>query len=342
MPKPQPHRRRALAALSSLIVASSLVACAGDDGDGGGLTPDNPTAASVQFGWTPNVENMAAIVAEQKGYFAEEGIDIDILPGGPEVSADSQLVSGNADMALLDSQTLAQSVANGAPIVGIGATYQTSGSAIISLAGSGITSPKDLEGKTFGLSQIDHRVYEPFLKAEGVDLSTVTIVDTGADPASLVSGEVDAMSSMLSNQPVTLKEKGVDTNAIPLSESGYNPWNGILTVRKDALADSAKRPVLLAMARAIESGLEDAVADPAAVGGIVWTSYAKNLGLSEYSQVEGAKVWAGLTTAASRESGLSLIDDGGVRGQQDFFDKTGITTPAADLFDTSASTEAFS
>jgi ABC-type nitrate/sulfonate/bicarbonate transport system substrate-binding protein len=330
-----------ITALASVV---ALASCSADGGESGGPDPDNPVHAAVQFGWTPNVENMASILAEQEGHFRDEGIDIDILPGGPEVAVDAQVVSGNADMGIVDIQTLATAVANGAPIVGIGATYQTSGSAVLTLEGSGISKPSDLEGKTFGLSQIDHRVYEPFLKAEGVDMSTVKIVDTGAEPASLVSGEVDAMSSMTPNQPVVLREQGKKPVELPLAKYGYNPWNGILAVRKDALADDSTRPVIMAMARAVESGLEDAVRDPAAAGHTVYTSYAKDLGLDEYSQVEGAKVWAGLTTAGDRgtdSTGLALVDDAGVRSQQDFLTRTGFEGDASDMFDLEASREAF-
>jgi NitT/TauT family transport system substrate-binding protein len=164
-----------LAGIVCLTTAASLAACSGD-GDSDDLDPDNPTHAAVQLGWNPNVENMATVVAQQKGFFKEEGIDADILPGGPEVAADAQVVSGNADMAVLTSESLANAVASGAPLVAIGAIYQKSPSTILTKEGSGINEPKDLEGKKFGVSQSDQRVYKPFLTSAGVDLGDSLII----------------------------------------------------------------------------------------------------------------------------------------------------------------------
>ena len=337
------HRRwrGLLAGVLAVATTASLAACSDDSGDGA-PDPDNPTVATVQFGWTPNVENMATIVAQQKGFFEEEGLDAEILPGGPEVSADAQVVSGNADMAILTSESLANAVANGAPLVAIGATYQKAPSVILTKEGSGINSPKDLEGRTFGISKTDHRVYEPFLTSVGVDLSKIKMVDIGADPAALVSGEVDAMSAVAANQPVVLQQQGVDTKEIPLADYGFNRWSGALTVRKADLRDDAKREKVLAMARAIEKGLEASVDDSDDAATVVYDSYAKELGLTLDSQKAGAKIWSELAVSAnSRTTRISALDEEGIASQQEFFEKTGIDGTASELYDLEASREAF-
>ena len=344
MPSPVLGARRGrgvLAAVTAIIASASLAACAGGDFATTPPDRDDPVHAAVQLVWNPNVENTATVLAQQNGYFADEGLDVDILPGGPEVAADAQVVSGNADMAILTSEALANAVANGAPLVGMGAVYQRSPSAILTKADSGITEPKDLEGKRFGVSQTDQRVYEPFFKSAGVDISKITIVSTGADPSSLMSGEVDAMSSVAANQPVVVREHGVKTREIPLADYGYNRWSGVITVRSDALATDGSRQRLIGMARAIERGAEASVADPEGSGRTVYESYAKDLGLTENSQVEGAKIWAQLTASVGRDHALVRIDDAGVRSQQEFFDKTGVPATASDIYDTTASKEIF-
>lgn len=331
---------RALGAAFAVAAASAtLAACSPSDGSAG--TEEELRPVSIQFGWLPNVENMATIVAAEKGYFEEEGLDLTILPGGPDVVADAQIVSGNALMGILSSEALANSVINGADLVAVGATYQTSPSAIVTLADSGIDEPQDLEGRTFGISQTDMRVYEPFFEMVGVDVEQVEMVNTGADPAALVSGEVDAMSGTLANQPIAIRAQGIETREIPLSEYGYNRWSGALVVRADALEDEQTREDVMAMARAIERGLEDAVADPEGAGQIVQEAYGEELGLEPETQVEGARVWASLTTAADRETGLLQVTEEGVASQQEFFDSVGLDVQAAEIFDVEASAEAF-
>ncbi len=340
--RPRLHRRIA-SGVGGVTAALLLAGCGGAASTEGAaaLDPESPVDASIQFGWHPNVENMATIVAEQKGYFEDEGLNIEIMPGGPEVTADAQIVSGNADMGILSSEALANAVLNEAPLVGIGATYQKSPSAILALAESGIEEPSDLEGRDFGVSQTDMRVYEPFFESVGVDVEAVNMVDTGADPAALASGEVDAMSSVMPNQPVVLRDQGYETSEIPLADYDYNRWSGALVVREDSLEDEGEREIVLAMARAIERGLQDAVEDPLEAGDIVYEAYAADLGLEEATQLEGASVWASLTTADERETGLLRIDEEGVASQQEFFDNTGVDIDADAIFDVEVSEEAF-
>lgn len=340
---PRTDRRtpfRALAVIASVSTAVALASCS-DSEESAELDPDNPADVTVQFGWHPNVENMATIVAQQKGYFEEEGLNAEILPGGPEVSADAQVVSGNADMAVLTSESLAAAVENDAPLVAIGAIYQRSPSVILTTEDSDIGEPADLEGRSFGISQTDNRVYEPFFESTGVSMDDIDTIDTGADPASLASGEVDAMSAVAANQPVVLREQGVETKEIPLADYGFNRWSGALTVRQDALEDGASRDKVLAMARAIEKGLDDAVADPEAAGKLVFDAYGEDLGLTQESQVEGAKIWADLARSTGRESSIPLVDEEGIDDQQEFFENTGIEGTASDLYDVDASREAF-
>lgn len=330
--------------LSSVSAILLLAACGGGDGsnaEAAGLDPESPTPVSIQFEWQPNVENMAVIVAEEHGYFEDEGLDIEIMPGGPEVTTDAQIVSGNADMGVLSSESLATAVINGAPLVGVGVMYQTSPSAIVSLEDSGIEEVSDLEGRTFGVSQTDTRVYEPFFESTNVDIDEIEMVDTGADPAALMSGEVDAMSAVLPNQPVVLRNRGYETNEIPLADHDYNRWSGTLVVRQDSLEQEGQREIVFAMARAIERGLQTAVDDPEAAGTIAYEAYANELGLEEVTQIEGAEIWSSLTTAEEREDGLLLITEEGVESQQEFFDQTGVDVEAREIFDIGTSQEVF-
>lgn len=337
------RRRTALAAAG--IAAFALLSACGGEQDGAeenvGLDPDNPVDVSIQFGWHPNVENMATIIAEQKGYFEEEGLNIEIMPGGPEVSPDAQITSGNADMGILSAEALANAVINEAPLIGLGVTYQTSPSVILSLEESGIEEPADLKGRVFGVSQTDMVVYEPFFESAGVDVDEIEMVDTGADPASLTSGEVDAMSAVMANQPVILRDQGHETAEIPLSDYDYHRMSGSLVVREDSLKDEQQREIIFAMARAIERGLQDAVNNPQEAGEIVYESYAEELGLEEATQLEGAEVWASLTTADQREDGLLQITDDGVESLQEFFDNTDVGIGAEEIFDVETSEEIF-
>lgn len=328
------RRWRSLAGAAAAVVAMSGLAACGSDSSGGGVD-----AANLQLGWFPNVEAMGPIVADDKGYFEDEGIKVSLLPGGPEVTTDAQIVSGNALMGTMSSEALADSVKAGAPLVAVGAIYQTSSSAIVTLADSGITEPKDLEGKRFGVSQTDMRVYEPFFKLTGVDADKVEMVSTGSDPASLMSGEVDAMSGTLANQPIAIQDQGVDTNEIRLADYGYNRWSSLLVVRQDSLEDPEERAAVRALLAAITRGVQDSVEDPDAAAQIVVDEYGEQVGLDLDQQRASAQVWADLSVEGTEEQGVVRLTEEGVAGQQKFFDSIGVEVNAVDLFDLSVQEE---
>lgn len=335
---------RSVLAVVGIASLALVTACSG----GGDQTAEPVDSAQVQplesaafqLGWIPNVESMAVIVAAANGYFEDEGVDVELLPGGPEVTTDAQIVSGNALMGSLSGEGLANSVIAGAPLVAVGAIYQTSSSAIITTKDSGITEPQDLEGKRFGVSQTDARVYTPFFKLADVDESKITQVTTGSDPAALISGEVDAMSGTLANQPIALEAAGVETEVIRLADYGYNRWSQLLVVRADSLEDPQKRATIVAMLAAIVKGLEEAVENPEAAAQIVFDVYGEQLGLDLAQQKASAAVWAELAANPSSDQALVEVTEDGIQSQQEFFDTIGVDITAADLFDLSVYDEA--
>jgi len=334
--------RRVLATAAGIATALTLTACGGGTttpapeptGSGAATTSVAPLAeASFQLGWIPNVESMAPIVASAKGYFEAEGVKVELLPGGPEVTTDAQIVSGNALMGSMSSEGLANSIKAGASLVAVGAIYQTSSSAIVTKADSGIKEPKDLEGRKFGVSQTDARVYTPFFKLTGVDESKVIMVQSGSDPAALISGEVDAMSGALANQPIALAAQGVETTVIRLADFGYNRWSQLMVVRQDSLTDPEKRATVAAMLRALTQGLQTSVDDPAAAAQTVYDVYGEQLGLDLEQQKASAVVWAQLATEGTKEQGVMRVTEAGIADQQAFFDAVGLEIDAKSLFD---------
>lgn len=325
--------RRGLLGWAAAGTTLTLLSSCGD-GD------DSAQEVAFQLGWLPNVESMAVIVADANGYFDDAGVRLKLKPGGPNVVVEPQIVSEKVLVGVQSSDKLAASVAQGADLVAFGAMYQTSPSCILSLADNPIDKPKDLEGKRFGVSQSDARVYDAFFRLTGVDADKVKTVQTAADPAALASGDVDAMSAVLANQPVALEQKGIETKALKLADYGYNRWSGLLVAKKTSLDDDAKRRALVAVFEGVARGLEEASADPAAAAKTVVDRYGKKLGLKLEEQTAGAKVWARLAATENTEKhGLLRITGEGIASQQKFFDAIGIKATAKDLFDTTIGDE---
>ncbi|PZU37600.1 MAG: hypothetical protein DI573_11310 [Microbacterium sp.] len=331
------RRFAALAAVTGISL--TLAACAGGSepasvpsADG---APADLGAAAIQFGWLPNIENGAIIAAVEEGYYDDLGLDVEILPGGPEVAVDAQIVSGGALVGLMTTESLANSVLSGAPLVGVAAVYQYSSNAIVSLADSGIEEPMDLEGATIGLSAND-RTTLPFLEWRGLDMDTITTVPVDGSPTPLASGEVDAIVSPIGNVPVVLAAQGIETSVIPVADHGHNRWSSILTVRQDSLEDPEKLAQIRAIIEGTLVGVEVLLEDPAAVGEITYEAYGEQLGLELETQVEGAVVWADLIERGRERSGGALLEvtESGIEETQSLFDNIlVIDLDANDIFD---------
>lgn len=324
------------------LAALSVTALAGCSGSGDETTASDGTQqVSVQLGWLPNVENMPMLLAQENGHFAEQGLDVEVLPGGPDVNMDAQIAGGNALVGLLSAEIFAKSVQAGSGLVAIGAEFQTSTSAIVTSADSGINEPKDLEGKKLGMSQTDMPVYPGFFNFVGVNMDNIEQVMTGSDPASLASGEVDAITGSLANQPVVLEEQGFDVKTIPLGDYGYNRWSGVIVVRESSLADETERAEIISVLKAMRAGAEDAVADPQAGAQQIYDAYGQQLGLDLESQQKGAEVWAEILQTNTEDTGLLKVDDASLADLQTFYDANDIKVQATDIFDLSVGEEAF-
>lgn len=331
--------RRALAATVAVTaLAASLVACSGGaPASSEGAASEEPIAASLQLGWLPNIESGMFIYADEEGYYEDEGVDLTILPGGPDVAIDAQVTSGKALVGLFSTESLANAVLNGAPLVAVSATYQYSSNGIVTLADSGITEPEQLEGHTIGLSAND-RTTVPFLTWLGLDMDSITVVPTDGTATPLVSGEVDAVVSPKGNVPVVLQTQGIETNFAPVAEYGYNRWSGVLAVRKDSLEDPEKLKAIQGIIAGTQQGTQALLDDPEAVGQVVFDVYGEQQGLTEESQLTGATIWADLVKQGQELYGgkLTEITEDGVDTAQDLLTNIlKVDIDASTLFDLS-------
>src|SRR3954469_2564195 len=88
----------------------------------------------IQLGWIANVEYMGMFIADDAGYYKDEGLDLDIVPGGPAVAVAPIIASGKALVGLDSVDTIARARAEGAKLKLIGAELQRNPTAVMSLA----------------------------------------------------------------------------------------------------------------------------------------------------------------------------------------------------------------
>jgi ABC-type nitrate/sulfonate/bicarbonate transport system substrate-binding protein len=181
--------------------------------------PKGLTKAVLSLDWVPNTNHTGFYVALDKGWYAEEGIALDIqVPSDPSAAL-KQVAAGNTEFGVSFEDELTIARASGIPIVSIAAIIQHNTSAFAVLKSSGITRFKDFEGKTFASSglPIERPILGALMACDGGDINQVTFVDVGFDilPA-LMGNKADIAWIFQAWDGIQAGLKGVELVSLPL------------------------------------------------------------------------------------------------------------------------------
>lgn len=176
-----------------------------------------PTRLRLQLKWRMQFQFAGYVVAREKGFYAAEGLEVELLPGGPEVNIVSEVMSGRADIGISEPSLMLERAA-GNRLVVLAAVFQHSPSMIISLKAMGIEKAQDLAGRRLMLTDDIAPVVASLLKHEGIPFSIVKLQPHSGNIADLLEGRTDAMSVYSTNELPQLERMGVEVNRLlPLS-----------------------------------------------------------------------------------------------------------------------------
>ena len=224
------------------------------------LGESEPKSVTFMAGFRPqaNLPFVAAYVAQEKGYCGEQGLTVDIQHSTGEHL--NLLMAGEVDFTTVDGNSVLQRRADpGLPIVAIALFGQRGQQAFLALSDSGITTPKDWEGKTFGYKVTIPVDYLAILEAEGVDRSQIQEVRVGFDPRVLTEGQVDVLAGFKSNEPNVIRGLGFDVNMFDAADYGVPTLGLTYIVRQDQIDDDPE--TVERFLKATMKGLEFAAAN---------------------------------------------------------------------------------
>lgn len=171
--------KRFILALLSLVLIGSLTAC-GDQADTQSQGPDQHAKTTVMLDWVPNTNHTGLFVALEKGWYKEQGLDVEIIQ--PPEGGVAQLVAANkADFGVGYQEDITLARANDVPVVSIAAIIQHNTSGFASKKAIHINTPKDFEGKRYGGwgSPSEEAVIKAVMKDNGADFNQVEIFNVG-------------------------------------------------------------------------------------------------------------------------------------------------------------------
>ncbi len=222
-----------------LLLACTATACAG-----------NPAASGnrqvrLQLKWVTQAQFAGYYAAAELGYFKKEGLDVQIVPGGPDITPEQVVNSGGAEFGLNFLPSLLTSREQGMDLVNIAQVFERSGLLEVQWKDSGIKALPDLKGKKVGVWCCGNQ-YEVFaaLRKNGMEPNKdVTIVDQPFDMHQLLSREVDSAAAMAYNElaqvleqqdPKTGRLYSLDQlNTISMEQAGTGMLEDGIFVRSD-------------------------------------------------------------------------------------------------------------
>lgn len=210
-------KKKLLSLLLTTVMVGTLAGCAGKENSSEVKSGSKNEKITFVLDWTPNTNHTGLYVAEEKGYFKDAGLDIEIVQP-PEDGAEVLVASGKAQfgVSFQDSMMPGITGADALPIEAVAAILQHNTSGIVSRKGEGMDRPKGMEGKKYATWDLDleKATIKNVVEADGGDYSKIEMIpSTVTDEVSaLESKSVDAIWIFYGWAGIATEVAGLDTD----------------------------------------------------------------------------------------------------------------------------------
>jgi NitT/TauT family transport system substrate-binding protein len=204
----------------------------------------------IQLKWIPQAQFAGVFVAKAKGFFASEGIDAELISGGPGINVDSRVASGVADIGISSLDSLFFHQQMGFPIISIAQIFQRSSQGFVTFKTSGIDTPTKMRGKTIGSfggsNQFQLKAFQnKFILTPNIKLVTQQSIDQ------FISHQIDVGSITVYNELQTIFEKGIrrkDLNIFLFSREGVGMIEDTIIARRKWVQNNRRLAVRIVRA----------------------------------------------------------------------------------------------
>jgi putative hydroxymethylpyrimidine transport system substrate-binding protein len=289
-----------MSAFTAMAGAAGLLAACGDDdgsesaASGGASSSKEPTKLNVLGEWLPWAAHAPVIVAINKGYFADNGLEVD-FKGPPQPGDQMKFVAGGrSEISLTQTPDVIRARGTGIPVKIIGRLSNGQPTGIMAHPDTKLTDPKDLIGKTIGMAQTPDHIggVNTMLETAGVDPADVKMVNKGYAGVQLVmTKKVDYLFAPLAGEYTVVR---VETGKTPpfLKSTDYGVPNFPLLVwfaKEDYIAKNPK--VITGFLGAISKGAKDVLAGGADLDSAIDEIAKLNDSFTREQHAAGAEDW---------------------------------------------------
>ncbi|MFA8441824.1 ABC transporter substrate-binding protein [Yoonia sp.] len=232
---------------------------------------------TLQLQWVTQSQFAGYYVALDQGYYEEEGLNVTILPGGPDIAPPQVLAGGGADVMLNWMPSALAAREKGLPVVNIAQPFKTSGLMLTCWKDTGIESVEDFRGKTIGVWFFGNEY--PFLSwmsQAGIPTDGgedgVTVLKQGFNVDPLLNREADCISTMTYNEYGQVLDAGVSEDELitfKYEDQGVATLEDGIYALEENLEDPVFVDKMVRFVRASMKGWKWAEENPAEAAGIV-------------------------------------------------------------------------
>ncbi len=227
------------------------------------------TDINFTLDWKFQGPTAAFLVAADKGYFEEEGLDVSIDAGNGSAGAVTRVASGAYQMGMADINAVVNFLVENPDqdIKGVYMIYDAPPFSVFTLADSGIETPADMEGRSLGAPVFDasYQLFPAFAAETGIDDSKVERInmDVPLRETMLVTGDVDMISGHFFSSMLDLQAKGVaeeDIRYFLYADNGMDFYGNAVIASGAFIAENPE--AVAGFNRALAKGWMDVIADP--------------------------------------------------------------------------------
>ena len=293
----------AAAAMSSFVTVEALAA--------------GKAKVNLQLGWLASNGIMGEVVAKRTGIYEEEGIELEVTPGGPGVDGVASVAAGHAQGGQLSSSpSLMLARSAGIPVKAFAAGYQKHPFTYFSLESDPIRTPKDMIGKTIATQPTAVILLRALLAKNGIAEDQVEVVKMGSDMNQLMTGQAAAVTGWMTNTNA-LKVLGDGRVDMMLWDAGIQLYANVYYTTDDMLAKHSD--VLTRFLSGTARGWGEARKDPeAGVDHLV----AEYRNLSRESELEAVGAVLGFSfNEVTKKEGWAAMNPDNWQAQIDSYDE---------------------
>jgi NitT/TauT family transport system substrate-binding protein len=258
----------------------------------------------LQLKWVTQAQFAGYYVAEAKGFYDEENLDVTILPGGPDIAPEQVIAGGGADVITTWMPAGLAARERGVPLVNIAQPFKNQGLSMVCRKDQGVESTADFPGKTLGVWFFGNE-YPFYAWMAKLGLATdgseggVTVLKQAFDVEALLNGEAACISVMTYNEYGQVLDAGITADQLTFfsyAEQGVKVMEDGLYVLESSLADPAFEDKMVRFVRASMKGWKYAEENPEEAAQIVVDADQTGLQTLEhqsYMMGEIAKLTAG-------------------------------------------------